>query len=195
MQSIPTLFVRTDRGRATKEINPDALWGVDPGDGYATEKRDGTACLVKEGVLYRRYRLKESDEAPTDWIHWNFNRPQPSGHGWLPVTAGRPEDRYHLEAWSVSDHGVQPDSTYELIGPKVQGNPYGLRVHILKGHFGSLNPQPPRDFYGIERYLTIHYIEGIVWHRHNGEMVKIKRRDFGIPWPQKHNCPTRPKEV
>ena len=26
-------------------------------------------------------------------------------------------------------------------------------------------------------------IEGIVWHHPDGRMVKIKARDFGLPWP------------
>ena len=38
---------------------------------------------------------------------------------------------------------------------------------------------------GIKEYLSAHEIEGIVWHRGNGEMCKIKRSDFGFEWPVK----------
>ena len=37
------------------------------------------------------------------------------------------------------------------------------------------------DFAGIREYLRAHDIEGIVWHRANGDMVKIKKKDFGLP--------------
>lgn len=34
----------------------------------------------------------------------------------------------------------------------------------------------------IHRYLETHMIEGIVFHRGNGDMCKIKRSDFGFTW-------------
>jgi hypothetical protein len=27
------------------------------------------------------------------------------------------------------------------------------------------------------------YMEGVVWYHEDGRMVKIKRRDFGLKWP------------
>jgi hypothetical protein len=45
-------------------------------------------------------------------------------------------------------------------------------------------------FDGIRDYLAIHPIEGIVWRDQrsnidNPNFAKIKRRDFGFPWPVK----------
>lgn len=40
----------------------------------------------------------------------------------------------------------------------------------------------PRDFEGIKEFLNTHYIEGIVFHRDNGDMCKVKRVDFGFEW-------------
>lgn len=40
----------------------------------------------------------------------------------------------------------------------------------------------PRDFEDIKEYLRTHMIEGIVFHRGNGEMCKIKRTDFNFEW-------------
>lgn len=46
---------------------------------------------------------------------------------------------------------------------------------------------PPRDFAGLKEYLIAWQLEGIVWWRNpsdpDSEKVKIKRRDFGLPWP------------
>ena len=36
------------------------------------------------------------------------------------------------------------------------------------------------NFEGIKKYLKDKDIEGIVWHRDNGDMVKIKKKDFGF---------------
>lgn len=38
------------------------------------------------------------------------------------------------------------------------------------------------NYEGIREYLKKHRIEGIVFHRGNGEMCKIKRSDFGFTW-------------
>jgi hypothetical protein len=44
----------------------------------------------------------------------------------------------------------------------------------------------PRTYEEIRDFLTKTEIEGIVWHDlTNGEMAKIKRRDFGLAWPVK----------
>lgn len=107
-----------------------------------------------------------------------------TGHwpGWLLI-GDKPEDKYHREAFNgfLGDNG-----TYELIGPKVQGNPYNLNNHILVKHGEWLfDDQPPRSFDALKLWFEHHNVEGIVWHRGNGDMVKIKRRDFGLPWPIK----------
>jgi hypothetical protein len=77
---------------------------------------------------------------------------------------------------------VPHEGTYELVGPKVQGNPYHLEVHKLIRHGADLI-DAPRDFDGLRVWLSEHTIEGIVWHHPDGRMAKIKRRDFGLSWP------------
>lgn len=42
----------------------------------------------------------------------------------------------------------------------------------------------PRNFEGLRANLKNHDLEGIVFHRGNGEMCKIKKSDFGFPWGQ-----------
>lgn len=180
MQKIPTLFVRNpaDPKYVLSQVHPDCAW-VLAGQGTATEKIDGTACLVHHGRFYRRHRVKEGKAQPPGWIHWDFDPEQASGHGWAPVTDST-ADQYHREALV---EGLA-DGTYELVGPRWQGNPYGLERHALWKHGDIQLIDVPRDFVGIAAWLAAK-MEGVVWHHPDGRMAKIKRRDFGIPWPVK----------
>lgn len=99
--------------------------------------------------------------------------------GWLPCDPSRPEDRWHYAAELPKD-----DGTYELCGPKINGNPEGLDHHEYFRHGGEPVSQGPRDYITLERYLDITPIEGIVWHHTDGRMAKIKARDFGLRWPR-----------
>jgi Family of unknown function (DUF5565) len=76
-----------------------------------------------------------------------------------------------------------PDGTYELIGPKVQGNPESRTAHTLVSHESLtliLAPDTPRTFDKLRKYFEVCDMEGIVWHHPDGRMVKIKRKDFGL---------------
>ena len=191
MKKIKSLFKKNyDTRLAYNEINKEAEW-VLSGKGWATEKFDGTACMIKDGLFYKRYdrKLIKSKKnpnnvsykpAPDKWIACE-RLPDPiTGHwpGWCLVT-DKPEDQYHREAFREKFR----DGTYELVGPKIQGNPYGLDKHYLFKHGGNIIFDVPRDFEGLKQYFSIHIIEGIVWHRKNGDMIKIKRKDFGYEWP------------
>jgi hypothetical protein len=189
MEKIITLFQRNYDGdrRVRDEVVPGAEW-VLAGEGVATEKLDGTGCLVRDGKLYKRYELKQGKKPPA-----NFEPVTPvdpitgKQQGWVPVGEG-PEDRWHREAF---ERALSFDYTYELVGPKVQGNPYGYQEHWLVAHGGTPLPDVPRDYAGIRAYLAAHAIEGIVWWRDVADpecdKVKIKRRDFGLPWPVKES--------
>lgn len=183
MKKIISLFQRNyDGDRLVRdELVPGAEW-VAAGEGIATIKYDGTCCMVRAGRLFKRHDVKAGKRRPDGWEP--AQDPDPvTGHwpGWLAVGDG-PEDQWHREAW-VTYSGLI-DGTYELLGPKVQGNPYGLPKHVLVAHGIPLDDQPPRDFKGISVYLRDEPIEGIVWHHPDGRMVKIKARDFGIKWPR-----------
>jgi len=192
MKKIPSLFERAYEGDhlVFDEVVPGSEW-VLADEGVPTEKFDGTACMVEGGVLYKRRDRKrvrggpEYRAAPEDWFP--AQAPDPvSGHwpGWLPVGDG-PEDKYHREAFSLG--GFQ-DATYELVGPKVQGNPYSIDSHRLWLHgavlHGWATRNSPRNFDSLREWMLDYpLVEGIVWHHPDGRMVKIKRRDFGLPWP------------
>lgn len=181
MQKIISLFKRDYEGTRLvyDEVVPGAEW-VQAGEGVATVKWDGTCCMVRDGKLYKRYDAKHGKTPPPD-----FEPAQEvdtvTGHlpGWVPVRDDDPASRWHREAFDSS----LPDGTYELVGPKVQGNPYHLETHKLHPHGADVFSNVPTDFDGLKDYLGHMPIEGIVWHHPDGRMVKIKRRDFGYSWP------------
>ena len=76
------------------------------------------------------------------------------------------------------------DGTYELVGPKVQGNVEHEEKHRLVPHTTAalaFHEDVPRTFEGIQEWMRGKDIEGIVFHHPDGRMAKIKLRDFGIP--------------
>ena len=188
MQKIPTLFLRDENypKLVTSQVDEEAAW-VTHNEGQATVKFDGTCCAFWNGIWYARHRHRDEQGSPPEgWIHWSLTGE--SGHGWLPVSEENPSHRYHLEAVAAGAHTNgsvfdPPIGTYELVGPKVQSNPYGQDRHVLWKH-GSVRVQgPAREFGVIRDWLSNSDVEGIVWHHHDGRMAKIKRTDFGLPWP------------
>lgn len=177
MKKIISLFVRNHDGDrlVRDEIVPGAEWVI-AGEGLATRKFDGTCCMVRSGKLYKRYDTKRGKTPPPDFEPAQ-DYDEVTGHmpGWVPVGDG-PDDRWHREAF----FDPMPDGTYELCGPKIQGNPEGFPAHCLIKH--GENPVGPmaRTFDGIKHFLSDGAIEGIVWHHPDGRMVKIKAKDFGI---------------
>lgn len=175
MQKIISLFQRNyDGDRLVRdEVLPDAGW-VRDGEGWATQKFDGTCCMVRGGRLFKRYDAKKGKTPPV-----GFEPAQDpdavTGHwpGWLPVGDG-PDDKWHREA--LIDGLV--DGTYELCGPRIQGNPEGLETHVLVPHGSVVLLDCPREFGALKEWLKDKTIEGIVWHHIDGRMVKIKRKDF-----------------
>lgn len=184
MKKIISLFMRDYGGtrQVYNEIVPGAEW-VANGEGIATMKIDGTSCLIQSGKLFKRYDAKGNKTPPDGFIPAQDPDPE-TGHwpGWVAVGDG-PEDKWHREALIFADE--LPDGTYELIGPKVQGNPYKNDTHRLIPHGRDvINPEPPRTFYELFEWFNENKVEGVVWHHPDGRMVKIKRRDFGYKWPE-----------
>lgn len=202
MKKIISLFQRnyeTDR-LVRNEVVPGAEW-VLAGEGIPTRKWDGTACMVRDHRLYKRYDVKcqptvvspdgrslpkvKGQQPPAGWKP--CQDPDPiTGHwpGWLAVGNG-PEDRWYHDVDGVL--ACLFDGTYELIGPKVQGNPEAVASHTLVRHGEYHLLGVPRDFEGIRDWLSQNTVEGIVWWRDLSDVdcdkVKIKRKDMGLSWP------------
>jgi hypothetical protein len=176
MRKIISLYQRNyDGDRLIRdEVVPGAEW-VLAGEGVATRKFDGTCCMVRDGKLYKRFDLKPGKVAPADFEVEQHDPVTGKSFGWVPVGDG-PEDKWHREA-ALPDE----DGTYELVGPKVQGNPEGYEKHTLVRHGATPSmPPPPLTFIGLRNYFDLIDVEGIVWHHPDGRMAKIKAKDFGL---------------
>ena len=175
MQKIPTLFMRAADHMVVDIVDPQCQWVLD-GEGIPTRKWDGTACLIRDGRLYKRLNHKRVDVPPPEgWIHWSFEPHVKHGHGWVPVGDG-PEDHLHREVIGAG----WTEGTYELCGPGIQKNPEGFDRMVLVRHGAWLCSVPTRTFDGLRDWLRDADIEGIVFHHPDGRMAKIKGRDFGF---------------
>lgn len=183
MRKISTLYKKhpTNLSRVVNEVNPENEWVFTDDGVRATRKYDGTACAVIEGVLYKRYDVKKGRPVPSNAIP--CQDPDPiTGHWphWVICKRDDPGDKWHFEAFDLSRDWE--DGTYELIGPKVQGNPENVSKHILCKH-GILSLDIRLKLYDFESYrdfLSRADIEGIVFHHPDGRMCKLRKSDFGI---------------
>lgn len=186
MKKIPTLFKR-DFTQPGNPIIPEFSEGTDwvvKGEGVATRKYDGTSVLIEESKMFKRYELKPGKVAPTDFREVDRDETTGKAMGWVQVGWGS-EDKWFLEA--IKHHGANPDKveltdgTYELLGPKVQGNPEHAAEHYLQPHWlAESYSDVPTEFEALKTWLEDKDIEGIVWHHPDGRMVKIKKKDFRL---------------
>ena len=186
MKKIPTLFHRQFEGHCVKSISPEPLEGLEwvlEGEGIATEKLDGSCCAVIGGRFYRRYDAKRGKTPPQDAIP--CCEPDPvTGHWphWIPVRDDDPSARWYIDALkNTFGREIPPDGTYEAIGPHFQKNPYHLEKDVIERH-GLREIVVPRDFDGLKRWLTDHWVEGIVFWKDGEPRCKIKRSDFNLRW-------------
>ncbi len=182
MQKIPTMFVR-DESKAghpvMDEWKPECHW-VRDGEGVPTVKMDGTNVKIENGELSKRQKPKERDY---------------DNAAYVPCVRSDPSDRWAWEAFDALED--KADGIYELLGPKIQGNPHAFIAHRMmrvvpvnhsmqfRQSFGA---EAPRTFDGLREFFESSVgaqFEGIVFHHPDGRMAKIKRRDFGLKWPVK----------
>ncbi len=194
MKKIPTLFERDwngDRSRVLDQVHVGCEW-VLASEGMATRKLDGTSCMVRGNTLYKRREFRFAYDAPANFEEVDYDKETEKTIGWIPVGEG-PEDQWHREAFEnlksahlawiskIDPSSAVPDGTYELIGPKIQGNPEHWPHHALIHHNGTHQyPEAPRTFQGLRDWFMGTDIEGLVWHHPDGRMAKLKLRDFGI---------------
>lgn len=183
MQKIISLFQRNYDGnrQIRNEVTPGAEW-VLSGEGIATQKWEGTCCMIKNGQYYKRHEVKNGNMPPDGFIP--AQEPDPiTGDcpGWIKIGNG-PEDKYFREAYDPFNPLSMKldDGTYELVGPKINGNKENFIKHILIMHGVDEFIDNPRTFDDIKAFLNSEKVEGIVWHHPDGRMAKIKAKDFGI---------------
>jgi hypothetical protein len=191
MKKISTLFEKdpNDLSRVINSIDSDNSWALT--EGIPTRKFDGTSCAVINGELYKRYDAKKGKTAPEGAIPCQEADPITGHHPhWVKCTE---QDKWHWEAFynsPLSSDKTMPDGTYELCGPKVNGNPEHFASHVLVPHgihvlheldiLMTVYDTPELLFAGLKSYLQEADIEGIVFHHKDGRMCKIRKCDFGI---------------
>lgn len=194
MIKIKSLFVcnypARDVCEITREVTPGLEW-VLAGEGRAYRKWDGTACLFKDGMLYKRFDAKHGKKAPDGFTpcqdpdpvtqHWP---------GWVPVNVDNPDpsDVWIALSWWMS--APVDDGTYEAVGPRINNNKECLHSYSLLRHDNTeILDLPGRDFDSLRSYLEHAHMEGIVFWREPGNpsagMAKIRRDHFGFDWPVK----------
>lgn len=193
MKKISTLYQKdpNDLSRVIDKLNIENEWVIN-GDSIPTRKFDGTSVAVIEGELFKRYDCK------IDKKTGKYKKPIPtgaipcqepdikSGHHphWVKCDRNNPADKYHFEAFDKleSSHSIE-FKTFELCGPKIQGNPEGFYSHVLILHGASELNINDFSFEGLKQYLSNPdiNIEGIVFHnKYDSRMCKIRKCDFGI---------------
>lgn len=178
MKKIPTVFRRdfkNSRGRhVLREVTEGCEW-VLAGEGVATRKFDGTAVRLLNGHAYKRREWKDGTKVPDSFEEIDYDEATGKHVGWVPLDRDDPSDKWH---WQALDDHVWADGTYELCGPKIQGNPEGFDRHVLVSHGQEKLVGVPRDYDGLKKWLAESDFEGVVWWHPDGRKAKLKKRDF-----------------
>lgn len=184
MQKIPTLLVRNpdNRSKVLDEVTPGCEW-VLAGEGVATQKFDGTCVMFDdEGKWWARREVGKNKQAPENYIAEHFDSVTGKTQGWEPIEQS-PFAKFHAEALTkpIYRKGYTA-GTYELCGPKINGNPENLAMHeIIKHGSYKLKFDDESSIARIKNNvlgLVEYNIEGLVWHNPDGRMAKLKTRDL-----------------
>jgi hypothetical protein len=191
VEKIPTLFKRDpqDMRQVLPEVTPGCEW-VLAGEGVATRKYDGTCVMLDGERWWARREVKPDRAHPPSFVQVAYDALTGKVVGWEPIEQS-PFAKFHAQALDerAPEEGFPP-GTYELVGPKINGNPEGYEAHTLIAHDGL-----PQFYSDAPYFLTFDRLreamlspsweaEGLVWHHPDGRMAKLKRRDFAAGHPQ-----------
>lgn len=185
---IPTALVRdpNNRAKVLPEITPGCEW-VFAGEGVPTRKWDGTCVMLDEnGKWWARREVKPGKTPPENYVVVNFDEATGKTQGWEPIEQSSYfkffEEALDHYTWSEE---VFRGKTYELVGPKVNGDPDRFGIHTLRMHEDApVEPGmngiilSPTTVMKMVRKLGYHGWEGVVWHHPDGRMAKLKARDL-----------------
>lgn len=188
MKKIKTIFERDWEGN--KKVVPIPSAGVSlevlalDRTVRATEKLDGTniRVTVRSNTVVRVEKRRNPDKIQK---HKGITEP------WYIDAPESAEDKWIMDAVRNTDFSAIPDGEWsgEAIGKNIQGNPLNLDKNVVV--FFSLGQAPvfenvPTTYDELKVWLPAQKskfgndcgIEGIVWHCANGDMYKIKVKDF-----------------
>lgn len=156
-------------------------------DVRATIKVDGTATFLDEdGNWFSRRAVRPGKNAPEGFIPMETDPKTGITFGWEPI-----EGSSLHKAFKKAVTGDERPGTFELIGPKINGNPEGVDTDRLVPH-GSA---PAEGFPSVEEmdahrddlreFLFPFFarfreqsIEGIVWWIDGEPKIKLRVKDF-----------------
>lgn len=180
VRKIPTLFRRNPDDRAhvlLGEVTPGCEWVV-AGAGVPTRKVDGTCVMFDGSAWWARREIKPGRTAPPGFVEAEHDPTTGKTVGWEPIESS-PFVRFWREALA-SRTDLAP-GTFELVGPKINGNPEGRPGHELISHVEGTAIPPALAVDTPERAIATarqEGWEGIVWHHPDGRMAKLKVRDL-----------------
>lgn len=185
MRKISTLFViiygeKGSKGNITTDVRQENEWVYSEDGVIATQKFDGTACLIKNGQIYKRYDAKHGKQAPLGAIP--CQEPDTiTGHHphWVKCSLSDSNDKHFFEALNSCDAFLE-DGTYELCGEKIGINAENIKGHKLLKHGSVILDLPSFSFEDIKQFLLDNDIEGVVFYGQNEKMCKIRKTDFGF---------------
>ena len=183
MKKIKTIFERDWEGN--RKVIDKYIEGFQLIDAIATEKLDGTnvRITVRNHIVVRIEKRRNPDK-----IQKNKGIEEP---WYKDADEFDPQDKWIFDGLKNTDFSQILDGEWsgELIGMNIQGNPLNLPTNRIV--FFTLGQAPifenvPISFEELKEWLPKQKskygndcgIEGIVWHCGNGEMYKIKVKDF-----------------
>jgi hypothetical protein len=183
MKKIPTLFIREGM-HVTEKVTSGCEW-VMGGEGFPTYKWDGTCVLIKDdNTMWKRRQVKPDKPDPEGFELCEEDPNTGKRFGWMSCDRDNPDDEWHWEGFDSYDCDWIP-GTYELVGPKVQGNPHGFRSHALVLHGkDAVEGLDLSSYQRLRVSLDAHTgikddgFEGVVWYHPDGRMCKLKTKDF-----------------
>jgi len=189
VKKIPTLFKRNpdDMRFVLDEVTPGCEWVLNE-EGVATRKHDGTCVALDDaGKWWARREVKAGKRPPLNFQTVETDETTGKTVGWEPIEQS-PFHKYFLEAVEpLEDFGRLTKSalepgTFELVGPKINGNPERVGRHRLERHDSAEQISGLLlSYHGLAQCLQIlakDNWEGIVWHHPDGRMAKLKAKDF-----------------
>ena len=188
MKKIPTVWQRDPHQRrfVVPHATPGCEW-VLLGEGVPTRKYNGTHVAFDGERWWARREVKGNQKVPDTFVL--VERDEVTGHlfGKVPVQESA-FYRYVLEALEAGKWSGPPEQAhdwtpggYELIGPKINGNPEKAPRHMLIKHSEAEVLREDKDVRAFDlqehAFPTLGW-EGVVYHHPDGRMAKLKTRDF-----------------
>lgn len=171
----------------TDVINKNSEW-VFTEPAVATVKRDGTGVLVTEtGEILVRRSVKKGKRIPDGFRLAEIDPVTGHMFGVEPMNQSGFKAMLQ-EALPATGKTLEP-GTYELCGPKVNGNPEGFDHHVLIRHGAEVLPiipdmrtVAPEEAHALLKDIFTELqeqgVEGVVWWGADDKRVKLRVKDF-----------------